>query len=73
MLDFDTKKRRLAEVVELQRSHMAFIRTKQFINQTVEILIEKESKKSSAEWSGRSASKHRSCISKRSPIKSVIL
>jgi tRNA-2-methylthio-N6-dimethylallyladenosine synthase len=51
---FEVKKRRLAEVVELQRSHGLF-RTKQFINQTVEILIEKESKKSSAEWSGRSA------------------
>jgi tRNA-2-methylthio-N6-dimethylallyladenosine synthase len=50
----EIKKRRLAEVVELQRSHGLF-RTKQFINQTVEILIEKESKKSSAEWSGRSA------------------
>ncbi len=51
---FEVKKRRLAEVVELQRSHGLF-RTKQFINQTVEILIEKESKKSSAEWSGRCA------------------
>ena len=53
-VDFDTKKRRLAEVVELQRAHGLY-RTQQFINQTVEILIEKESKKSSAEWSGRSA------------------
>ena len=51
---FEVKKRRLAEVVELQRSHGLF-RTKQFINQTVEILIEKESKKSSSEWSGRCA------------------
>ena len=50
----ETKKRRLAEVVELQRAHGLY-RTQQFINQTVEILIEKESKKSSAEWSGRSA------------------
>ena len=51
---FETKKRRLAEVVELQRSHGLY-RTQQFINQTVEILIEKESKKSTSEWSGRSA------------------
>ena len=51
---FETKKRRLAEVVELQRAHGLY-RTQQFINQTVEILIEKESKKSTSEWSGRSA------------------
>ena len=51
---FETKKRRLAEVVELQRAHGLF-RTKQYLNQTVEILIEKESKKSTSEWSGRSA------------------
>jgi tRNA-2-methylthio-N6-dimethylallyladenosine synthase len=49
----EIKKRRLTEVVELQRSH-GHIRTKEFINQTVEILIEKESKKSTAKWSGRS-------------------
>ena len=52
-INFEIKKRRLAEVVELQRSH-GHIRTKEFINQTVEILIEKESKKSNAKWSGRS-------------------
>jgi tRNA-2-methylthio-N6-dimethylallyladenosine synthase len=51
---FETKKRRLAEVVELQRSHSLY-RTEQFLNQTVEVLIEKESKKSESEWSGRSA------------------
>jgi len=52
-INFEIKKRRLAEVVELQRSH-GLIRTKEFINQTVEILIEKESKKSNTKWSGRS-------------------
>ena len=51
---FETKKRRLAEVVELQRAHSLY-RTEQFLNQTVEVLIEKESKKSASEWSGRSA------------------
>ena len=51
---FETKKRRLAEVVELQRRHSLY-RTEQFLNQTVEVLIEKESKKSASEWSGRSA------------------
>ena len=53
-INFEIKKRRLAEVVELQRSH-GHIRTKEFINQTVEILIEKESKKSTTKWSGRSS------------------
>ena len=51
---FETKKRRLAEVVELQRAHGLF-RTEQFLNLTVEVLIEKESKKSTSQWSGRSA------------------
>ncbi|MCH9660392.1 MAG: tRNA (N6-isopentenyl adenosine(37)-C2)-methylthiotransferase MiaB [Bacteroidetes bacterium] len=47
-----TKKRRLAEIVALQRQHSE-IRTKQFLNQTVEVLIEKQSKKNEHEWSGR--------------------
>ena len=34
---------------------MAFSELKQFLNQTVEVLIEKESKKSTSQWSGRSA------------------
>ena len=37
-----------------QRAHGLF-RTEQFLHQTVEVLIEKESKKSTSEWSGRSA------------------
>ena len=41
-------------MVELQRAHSLY-RTQQFLNQTVEVLIEKESKKSTSEWSGRSA------------------
>ena len=51
---FETKKRRLAEVVELQRVHSLY-RTEEFLHQTVEVLIEKESKKSAEQWSGRSA------------------
>ncbi|MBW2936811.1 tRNA (N6-isopentenyl adenosine(37)-C2)-methylthiotransferase MiaB [Aureisphaera sp. CAU 1614] len=47
-----TKKRRLAEIIDLQQKHSGY-RTKQFVGKTVEILIEKESKKSDAEWSGR--------------------
>ena len=46
------KKRRLAEVVALQQEHSKF-RTQSFLNKTVEVLIEKESKKSSEHWSGR--------------------
>jgi tRNA-2-methylthio-N6-dimethylallyladenosine synthase len=48
----ETKKRRLAEIVELQLKHSHY-RTKQFIGKTVEVLIEKSSKKSDAHWSGR--------------------
>ncbi len=48
----EIKKRRLAEVVALQRDHSLF-RTRQFLGKTVEVLIEKESKKSDKEWSGR--------------------
>ncbi len=48
----ETKKRRLAEMVELQQEHSGF-RTRQNLNTIVEVLIEKESKKSDAHWSGR--------------------
>ncbi|MBL4663342.1 MAG: MiaB/RimO family radical SAM methylthiotransferase, partial [Flavobacteriaceae bacterium] len=46
------KKRRLAEIVALQREHSAYV-TEQFVGKTLEVLIEKESKKSATEWSGR--------------------
>ncbi|RXR20521.1 tRNA (N6-isopentenyl adenosine(37)-C2)-methylthiotransferase MiaB [Flavobacterium amnicola] len=46
------KMRRLQEVVDLQQDISAK-RTARFLNQTVEVLIEKESKKSDAHWSGR--------------------
>ncbi|WP_166963245.1 tRNA (N6-isopentenyl adenosine(37)-C2)-methylthiotransferase MiaB [Yeosuana marina] len=48
----ETKKRRLAEIVALQQEHSHY-RTKQFLGQVVEVLIEKPSKKSDAHWSGR--------------------
>jgi tRNA-2-methylthio-N6-dimethylallyladenosine synthase len=48
----DIKKRRLAEVVALQQEHSR-IRTEAYLNKTVEVLIEKESKKSTEHWSGR--------------------
>lgn len=49
-----TKLRRLQEIVDLQRQHSA-IRTKEFVGQTVEVLIEKASKKSDQDWSGRNS------------------
>jgi len=47
-----TKKRRLQDIVDLQRIHSE-IRTKEHLNTVVEVLIEKESKKSADQWSGR--------------------
>ncbi|MCF7568917.1 tRNA (N6-isopentenyl adenosine(37)-C2)-methylthiotransferase MiaB [Sabulilitoribacter arenilitoris] len=49
-----TKKRRLAEIVALQQEHSG-IRTKEHLNTVVEVLIEKESKKSDTHWSGRTS------------------
>ncbi len=49
-----TKKRRLQDIVDLQRLHSE-IRTKSWLGKTVEVLIEKQSKKSDKEWSGRTA------------------
>lgn len=48
----EVKKRRLTEIINLQQKHSAY-RTQQFLGKTVEVLIEKESKKSDAHWSGR--------------------
>lgn len=50
----DVKKRRLNDIVQLQRQHSE-IRTKAYLNTTVEVLIERESKKSELEWSGRTS------------------
>lgn len=46
------KKERLAKIVELQQEHSGY-RTRQNLNSVVEVLIEKESKKSDKHWSGR--------------------
>lgn len=48
------KKRRLSEVIELQRKHSLF-RTKQHLGKVQEVLIEKASKKSDKEWAGRNS------------------
>ncbi|RZJ64837.1 MAG: tRNA (N6-isopentenyl adenosine(37)-C2)-methylthiotransferase MiaB [Flavobacterium sp.] len=50
----ETKKRRLQEVVDMQQK-LSLKRTARFVGQMVEVLIEKSSKKSDAEWSGRTA------------------
>ena len=51
-VDEEVKKVRLQEIIDLQQSHSKF-RTKQYVGKTVEVLIEKESKKSSLHWAGR--------------------
>lgn len=48
----EVKKRRLTEIVNLQQEHSRH-NTEKFLGKTVEVLIEKESKKSDAHWSGR--------------------
>src|SRR5690554_3011146 len=48
----EVKKRRLIEVVDLQRKHSAY-HTEKMVGTIVEVLIERESKKSDLEWSGR--------------------
>lgn len=48
----DIKKRRLAEVIKLQREISLEI-TQSYIGKTLEVLIENESKKSKDEWMGR--------------------
>lgn len=48
----EIKKRRLTEIINLQQKHSA-ARTRNFLGKTVEVLIEKESKKDLNFWSGR--------------------
>nr|WP_297307689.1 tRNA (N6-isopentenyl adenosine(37)-C2)-methylthiotransferase MiaB [uncultured Flavobacterium sp.] len=50
----EVKKRRLQEIVDLQQG-IALERTKRFVGETVEVLIEKTSKKSDEHWSGRNS------------------
>ena len=49
-----TKLRRLQEIVDLQQKH-AWFRSEEFIGKTVEVLVEKLSKKSTEEFSGRNS------------------
>ena len=50
----ETKQRRLQEIVDLQRKH-GLERTQEFIGKTVEVLVEKVSKKSAEQLSGRNS------------------
>jgi tRNA-2-methylthio-N6-dimethylallyladenosine synthase len=50
----ETKARRLQEIVDLQQKH-AWQRSEEFIGKTVEVLVEKISKKSENEFSGRNS------------------
>ena len=49
-----TKKRRLSEIIALQREHCQF-RTEKHVGKTQEVLIEGTSKKSENEWMGRNS------------------
>lgn len=48
----EVKKRRLAEIIALQRKH-GLLRTREHLGKTEEVLIEGTSKKSEAHWMGR--------------------
>lgn len=50
----EVKKRRLNEIIDLQQK-LGLERTQRFIGQEVEVLIEKESKRSNQQWSGRNS------------------
>ena len=50
----ETKMRRLQEIVDLQRIHSGF-RTQEFLGKIVEVLVEKPSKKSANDLSGRNS------------------
>jgi len=50
----EVKKRRLTEIINLQQEHGLY-RTKQYVGQTVEVLIEGDSKKSAKHWKGRNS------------------
>lgn len=50
----ETKKRRLNDIIQLQRIH-SLHNTEKFVGQTVEVLIEGSSKKSDLHWKGRNS------------------
>ncbi len=50
----EVKKRRLSEIITLQREH-SYVRTRQHLGKTEEVLIEGNSKKSERDWMGRNS------------------
>ena len=50
----EIKKRRLTDIINLQQQHSLY-RTRQQVGKTVEVLIEKSSKKSDQHWAGRNS------------------
>ncbi len=50
----EVKKRRLQEIINLQGQH-SLERMEEFVGKTVEVLIEKESKKDTNDWAGRNS------------------
>lgn len=50
----DVKKKRLQDIIAIQQKHSRY-RTEQHLGKTEEVLIEKESKKSDLQWSGRNS------------------
>ena len=65
------KKRRLSEIIEKQQEHSRF-RTEQYLGQTVCVLVEKESKRSTTHWSGRTT-QNTVAVFPKEAIKLVIL
>jgi tRNA-2-methylthio-N6-dimethylallyladenosine synthase len=63
-VDEEVKKVRLQEIIDLQQSHSKF-RTKQYVGKTVEVLIEKESKKSKLTLGWKKRTKYCCCFSKK--------
>ena len=51
-IEEEVKKQRLQEIVDLQQIH-SLKRTKEFLNKKVEVLIERQSKKSEKHWAGK--------------------
>ena len=54
-IDEDIKQDRLSRLIELQKEH-TLLRNKEMVGQVVDVLVEKESKKSDEYWSGRTDS-----------------
>jgi tRNA-2-methylthio-N6-dimethylallyladenosine synthase len=50
----EVKNRRLTEIINLQQK-IGYERTQRFVGQIVEVLVEKESKRSAEHWSGRNS------------------